>query len=135
MRKDVEFKTQDGVTLAAWHYLPDQSSGKVPTIVMAHGFSAVKEMYLDKYAEVFAEAGPRIGRRQSELWRERPRTAPGNRSLGQVRDYLMRSRSRRHFRRLTRIALASGDPATAVATCWSSARSTAGLNAWPGRCP
>ena len=57
MRKDVEFKTQDGVTLAAWHYLPDQSSGKVPTIVMAHGFSAVKEMYLDKFAEVFAAAG------------------------------------------------------------------------------
>ena len=25
MRKDVEFKTQDGVTLAAWHYLPDQT--------------------------------------------------------------------------------------------------------------
>jgi fermentation-respiration switch protein FrsA (DUF1100 family) len=24
---------------------------------MAHGFSAVKEMYLDKFAEVFAEAG------------------------------------------------------------------------------
>jgi alpha-beta hydrolase superfamily lysophospholipase len=57
MRKDVEFKTQDGVPLAAWHYLPDQSSSKVPTIVMAHGFSAVKEMYLDKFAEVFAAAG------------------------------------------------------------------------------
>ena len=57
MRKDVEFKTPDGVTLAAWHYLPDQKSGKVPTIVMAHGFSAVKEMYLDKFAEVFAAAG------------------------------------------------------------------------------
>src|SRR5580692_8857242 len=57
MRKDVEFKTQDGVTLAAWHYLPDQHSGKVPTIVMAHGFSAVKEMYLDRFAEVFAAAG------------------------------------------------------------------------------
>ena len=57
MRKDVEFKTQDGVTLRGWHYLPDQRSGKVPTIVMAHGFSAVKEMYLDKFAEVFAEAG------------------------------------------------------------------------------
>ena len=57
MRKDVEFKTQDGVTLAAWHYLPDQHSGKVPTIVMAHGFSAVKEMYLDRFAEVFAETG------------------------------------------------------------------------------
>jgi predicted acyl esterase len=35
MRKDVEFKTQDGARLAAWHYLPDQNSGKVPTIVMA----------------------------------------------------------------------------------------------------
>ena len=57
MRKDVEFKTQDGVTLRGWHYLPDQRSGKVPTIVMAHGFSAVKEMYLDKFAEVSAEAG------------------------------------------------------------------------------
>jgi hypothetical protein len=34
-------------------YLPDRPSG-VPTIVMAHGFSTVKEMYLDKFAEVFA---------------------------------------------------------------------------------
>src|ERR1700751_3539741 len=57
MRRDVEFKTQDGMTLGSWHYLPDQSSGKVPTIVMAHGFSAVREMYLDKFAEVFAAAG------------------------------------------------------------------------------
>jgi uncharacterized protein len=38
MRTDVEFKTQDRVTLRAWHYLPDRRSGKVPTIVMAHGF-------------------------------------------------------------------------------------------------
>jgi hypothetical protein len=29
----------------------------VATIVMAHGFSAVKEMYLDRFAEVFAAAG------------------------------------------------------------------------------
>ena len=57
MRKDVVFKTQDGVMLRGWHYLPDQRSGKVPTIVMVHGFSAVKEMYLDKFAEVFAETG------------------------------------------------------------------------------
>ena len=48
MKKDVEFPTQDGVTLAAWRSPPDQRSGKVPTIVMAHGFSAVKEMYLDR---------------------------------------------------------------------------------------
>src|SRR5271165_4928830 len=29
--------------------LPARPQGKVPTIVMAHGFSAVKEMYLDKF--------------------------------------------------------------------------------------
>ncbi len=57
MRKDIEFKTQDGVTLKGWRYLPDRLSGKAPTIVMAHGFSAVKEMYLDKFAEAFAAAG------------------------------------------------------------------------------
>jgi uncharacterized protein len=56
MRKDIAFKTTDGTTLRGWHYLPDDS-GKHPTVVMAHGFSAVKEMYLDKYAEAFAEAG------------------------------------------------------------------------------
>ena len=57
MRKDIEFKTEDGVTLRGWHYLPDGRRGKVPTIVMAHGFSAVKEMYLDRFAEAFAAAG------------------------------------------------------------------------------
>src|SRR5499433_995397 len=57
MRKDIEFKTEDGITLRGWHYLPEKRTGKVPTIVMAHGFSAVKEMYLDSYAEVFAHAG------------------------------------------------------------------------------
>ena len=57
MRKDIEFKTEDGVTLRGWHYVPDGARGKVPTIVMAHGFSAVKEMYLDRFAEAFAAAG------------------------------------------------------------------------------
>jgi len=57
MRKDIEFKSEDGVTLRGWHYLPDNRRGRVPTIVMAHGFSAVKEMYLDKFAEAFAAAG------------------------------------------------------------------------------
>ena len=57
MRKDIEFKTGDGVTLRGWHYLPEQRSGKCPTIVMAHGYSAVKEMYLDRFAESFAAAG------------------------------------------------------------------------------
>jgi fermentation-respiration switch protein FrsA (DUF1100 family) len=57
MRRDIAFKTEDGTTLRGWHYLPDQRSRRVPTIVMAHGFSAVKEMYLDKFAEAFAAAG------------------------------------------------------------------------------
>lgn len=57
MRKDIECKTEDGVTLRGWHYLTDERRGKVPTIVMAHGFSAVKEMYLDRFAAAFAAAG------------------------------------------------------------------------------
>src|SRR5512142_2584129 len=57
MRKDIEFRTEDGVTLCGWHFVPDGRQGKVPTIVMAHGFSAVKEMYLDRFAEHFAAAG------------------------------------------------------------------------------
>jgi uncharacterized protein len=57
MRKDIAFNCEDGTTLRGWHYLPDRRSGRVPTIVMAHGFSAVKEMYLDRFAEAFAAAG------------------------------------------------------------------------------
>lgn len=57
MRKDIEFKTEDGVTLRGWHYLPDDDDRPTATIVMAHGFSALKENYLDKYAELYAAAG------------------------------------------------------------------------------
>ncbi|HWK28060.1 MAG TPA: alpha/beta hydrolase [Solirubrobacter sp.] len=56
MREDVEFNA-DGVTLRGWLYTPDGAGGPSPTIVMAHGFSAVKEMYLDRFAEAFAAAG------------------------------------------------------------------------------
>lgn len=57
MRQDVSFKTEDGTTLRGWHYLPPGASGRVPTIVMAHGFSATKELLLDRFAEAFAQAG------------------------------------------------------------------------------
>jgi uncharacterized protein len=57
MRRDVEFRSEDGVMLRGWHYLPEGARGPVATVVMAHGFSAVKEMYLDRFAEVFAAAG------------------------------------------------------------------------------
>jgi fermentation-respiration switch protein FrsA (DUF1100 family) len=56
MREDIEF-IADGVTLRGWLYAPAGAAGPAPTIVMAHGFSAVKEMYLDRFAEVFASAG------------------------------------------------------------------------------
>lgn len=56
MRSDVEFDAE-GVTLRGWLYRPDGADDAVPVVVMAHGFSAVKEMYLDAYAERFASAG------------------------------------------------------------------------------
>ena len=56
MRQEIAFAAE-GVTLRGWFYLPDHASEPVPTVVMAHGFSAVKEMYLDAFAEVFARAG------------------------------------------------------------------------------
>jgi uncharacterized protein len=55
-RRDIEFNAE-GVTLRGWFYRADGASGRAPTVVMAHGFSAVKEMYLDAFAEVFAAAG------------------------------------------------------------------------------
>jgi hypothetical protein len=55
-REDVEFSAA-GTTLRGWLYRPEGASGDVPIIVMSHGWSAVKEMWLDKYAEEFANAG------------------------------------------------------------------------------
>jgi fermentation-respiration switch protein FrsA (DUF1100 family) len=56
MRQDIEFQAE-GPRLRGWLYTPDSGSGPYPTVVMAHGFSAVKEMYLDSFAQAFAEAG------------------------------------------------------------------------------
>ena len=56
MRTDIEFDA-DGTTLRGWLYTPETGSPPHPTVVMAHGFSAVKEMGLDDYAAVFAAVG------------------------------------------------------------------------------
>ena len=56
MREDIEFDAE-GVTLRGWLYLPAAATGPVPTVVMAHGLSAVKEMHLDSFAEAFALGG------------------------------------------------------------------------------
>ena len=57
-RTDVTFTSQ-GLRCAAWYYVPIglKSGEKRPAIVMAHGFTGVKEMYLDGFAKKFAEAG------------------------------------------------------------------------------
>lgn len=58
MRRDISFESK-GETCRGWLYLPDGrgAEDRHPAIVMAHGFSAVKEMYLDKFAERFCKTG------------------------------------------------------------------------------
>jgi uncharacterized protein len=56
IRRDIEFDA-DGVTLRGWFYPAEGASVPGPAVVMAHGYSAVKEMYLDSFAEVFAAGG------------------------------------------------------------------------------
>src|ERR1700759_694620 len=56
MRHDIEFDAE-GTTLRGWFYSAEGAGPTAPTVVMSHGYSAVKEMYLDAFAEVFAEAG------------------------------------------------------------------------------
>jgi uncharacterized protein len=54
-REDVAF-TSRGATLRGWLYRPERPD-PAPGVVMAHGFTAVKEMFLDDYAAAFATAG------------------------------------------------------------------------------
>ena len=57
-RQDVTF-TSVGKKLVGWLYVPAglKQGEKRPAIVMAHGWSAVKEMYLDDFAAKFANGG------------------------------------------------------------------------------
>ncbi len=55
-RHDIEFQA-DGTTLRGWHYEPESAAGPYPLVVMAHGFSATRDMWLDEFARLFAGAG------------------------------------------------------------------------------
>jgi dienelactone hydrolase len=55
-RSDLTFES-GGSRCAAWLYRPDGENGRVPCVVLAHGFSGVREARLDAYAERFAQAG------------------------------------------------------------------------------
>ena len=58
MRADVELAGAGGVPLRGWLYRPaGDAPGPAPGVVMAHGFSAVKEMHLGAFAAVLAGAG------------------------------------------------------------------------------
>ncbi|KAI4717938.1 DltD N-terminal domain protein [Aureobasidium sp. EXF-10727] len=54
MREDISFQTSDNVTLRGWFYKPSEATDPLPCLVMAHGFSALKEMDLNTFAEYFA---------------------------------------------------------------------------------
>jgi uncharacterized protein len=54
-RQDVTFSSH-GATLRGWLYRPERAAPG-PGVVMAHGYTAVREMFLDDYAAVFAAAG------------------------------------------------------------------------------
>ena len=58
MRQDVTFPSE-GLNCAGWLYVPDGlgEGEESPAVVMAHGFSALKEMHLDNFASRFEEAG------------------------------------------------------------------------------
>ena len=56
MRRDIEIDAE-GIMLRGWLYLPETHNRPSPVVVLSHGFSAVKEMYLDRFAEAFAAAG------------------------------------------------------------------------------
>ncbi|PPU97997.1 alpha/beta fold hydrolase [Xanthomonas hyacinthi] len=56
VREEVAFDA-DGVALRGWLYRPAGVPAPAPVVVMSHGWSLVKEAYLDRYAQVFADAG------------------------------------------------------------------------------
>jgi dienelactone hydrolase len=58
-REYVSFQTDDNVTLRAWFFKPDNAGSKpLPCLIMCHGWSVVKEMGLDTYAEHFVAQLP-----------------------------------------------------------------------------
>jgi hypothetical protein len=57
-REDIAFQTSDNVTLRGWFYKPSNATSSLPCLVMAHGFSALKEMDLNTFAEFFTSNLP-----------------------------------------------------------------------------
>jgi len=115
-RRDIAFDAE-GITLRGWFYPAEGASGPAAAVVMAHGFSAVKEMYLDSFAEVFAAGGLNVlvfdnrcfgasdgqPRQEIDPW-------------AQVRDYRHAITTRARCRRWTPPGSGSGAAATPAGT-------------------
>lgn len=56
MKRDVEFRSGTN-TLRGWLETADDADGPLPVVCFAHGFSGVKELFLDQYSTAFAAAG------------------------------------------------------------------------------
>ncbi|KAF2119265.1 Alpha/Beta hydrolase protein [Lophiotrema nucula] len=56
-RKDVSFKTVDGLTLRGWLYPVEDAGGRAPAVVVTPGFNCVKEMFIPQVGEYFQSAG------------------------------------------------------------------------------
>ncbi|KAB8260334.1 Alpha/Beta hydrolase protein [Aspergillus pseudonomiae] len=58
--ENIEFQTADHVTLRGWFFRSSTkpSETRLPCLVMSHGFSALKEMDLDTFAEYFTQNLP-----------------------------------------------------------------------------
>ncbi|OBF32310.1 acetylxylan esterase [Mycobacterium sp. ACS1612] len=90
VREDVVFDAE-GASLHAWFYPANGAVDRSPCVVMAHGWTSTKRIYLDKFAEVFARAGLAVLVFDNRGWGESG-TAPGQPRhevdpWEQIRDY------------------------------------------------
>ncbi|TVY29186.1 Polyketide transferase [Lachnellula hyalina] len=53
-RRDISFKTTDGLELRGWFY---PAGNKAPTVILSHGLTGIKELFLDAFAARFQAAG------------------------------------------------------------------------------
>ena len=118
-RHDVELEGHGGVVLRGWLHLPDPGTASGAGVVMAHGFSAVKEMRLDRFAEVFCDAGLAVliyDHRNFGASDGEPRQQIN--PWAQARDYRHALHGLGNRPRSTPTGSGCGDPATAAVRCW-----------------
>ena len=123
-----------GVTLRGWLHLPDGAGGPVPTVVMAHGLSAVKEMPGQLRGGLCRRWAGGAGVRQPQLRRRDGEPRQEIDPWAQVRDYRRVITWARLRPEVVPTASACGGLAMAAATCWCSGRSTSASSASPPRC-